>query len=50
MPWRRTSAGSFGSTCLARLLTLSVALSMSVPMLKVTWICTMPFAEEVEFM
>jgi len=50
MPWRRTSCGSFGSTCFARLLTLSVALSMSVPMLNVTWICTMPFADEVEFM
>jgi hypothetical protein len=48
MPWRRTSAGSRGSTCLARLLTLSVSLSVS--MLKVTWICTMPFADEVEFM
>ena len=49
-PWRRTSSGRRGSTCFARLLTLSVAWSMSVPISKVTWICTMPFADEVEFM
>jgi hypothetical protein len=32
------------------LLTLSAALSMSAPMLNVTWICTTPFADEVELM
>jgi len=35
---------------LTRLLTLSAALSGSVPMSKVTWICTTPCEVEVEFM
>jgi hypothetical protein len=49
-PWRRTSSGSLVSACLTRLLTFSAALSTSVPMSKVTWICTTPFDDEVELM
>ena len=35
---------------MTRLLTLTVAMSMSVPISNVTWICTTPFDAEFELM
>ena len=49
-PCRRTSCGSLDSACLTRLLTFSAAWSTSVPISKVTSICTSPFDDEFEFM
>jgi hypothetical protein len=45
---RRTSCGNLVSACLTRLLTICAALSTSVPMSNVTWICTVPFDVDVE--
>ena len=49
-PCRRTSCGSRASACLTRLLTLSAAWSMLVPISKVTLISTTPFEDEFELM